>query len=327
MTKSFKINTELTDANLQKLVVGVLEQYLGRSKSDKKGNHVFSCPVCNHHKPKLAVNVVTGKYNCFTCFPPTKGSKPDSLLKKIGASKESIKQLRSYYNIKSFAKDEETTEAEVVQLPKEYVPVNSCVKSLACKKAYSYLKARGISDQDMLKYKIGFCESGRYRNRIIVPSYDEYGNLNYFVARTIDKNNKKSYDAPSVNKSEIIGFEYYINWNVPVVLCEGAFDAMAIKRNAIPLFGKTIPKTLMKKLVESKVKTVYIALDQDAVKQALDYVDQLISYGKEVYHIDMEDKDPSKIGFEGMVKVLQRAKPIKQEDLFMKKMQMALAKI
>jgi hypothetical protein len=130
-----------------------------------------------------------------------------------------------------------------------------------------------------------------------------------------------------VNKSEIIGFEYYINWNVPVVLCEGVFDAMAIKRNAIPLFGKTISKRLMKKLVESEVKTVYIALDKDAVKQATDYVEQLVNYGKEVYQIDLEDKDPSVIGFKEMVKLLQKAKPVKQEDLFYKKMQMILAKI
>lgn len=327
MTKSFKINTEITDKNIQKLVIGLLEHHLGRSKSDKKGNQVFSCPVCNHHKPKLAVNIATGKYNCFTCFPATKGSKPDSLLKKIGAPKESLNQMRTYYNVKSFAKDEEALDTKTVELPKEYVPLHACVRNLACKKAYSYLKSRGLTDNDMIKYRIGFCESGRYRNRIIIPSYDSNGVLNYFVARTIDKDNKRSYDAPSVNKSEIIGFEYYINWNVPVVLCEGAFDAIAIKRNAIPLFGKTIPNTLMKKLVESKVKTVYIALDKDAVKQALDYVDKLISYGKEVYHIDLEDKDPSKIGFEGMIKVLQSAKPIKQEDLFMKKMQMALAKI
>jgi len=327
MNKSFKISNEVTDKDVQKLVVGLLEQYLGKSKADKKGNHVFSCPVCNHRKPKLAVNIQSGKYNCWTCIPPTKGSKPDSLLKKIKASSESIKQMRSYYNMKTFAKDLEQTEITQVELPKEYKLLSSCVSNLPCKKAINYLKSRGISELDIAKYKVGFCETGRYRNRIIIPSYDENGKLNYFVARTIEKNNKKSYDAPSVNKSEIIGFEYYINWNVPVVLCEGAFDAMAIKRNAIPLFGKTIPKTLMKKLVESKVKTVYIALDKDAVKQALDYVDQLISYGKEVYHIDMEDKDPSKIGFEGMVKVLQCAKPIKQEDLFFKKMQMALAKI
>ena len=327
MNKSFKISAEVTDKNIQALIVGVLQHELGKSKPDKKGNHVFMCPVCNHHKPKLAVNVATGKYNCFTCFPPTKGSKPHTLLKKINASTESIKQIKAYYNVKSIAEDETTVINAKPELPKEYVPISSCSKNLACKKAYSYLKSRGITEYDMKRYRIGFCETGRYRNRIIIPSYDSRGDLNYFVARTIDPKQKMSYDAPSVNKSEIIGFEYYINWNVPVVLCEGAFDAIAIKRNAIPLFGKTISKTLMKKLVESKVKTVYVALDKDAMKQALDYVDQLVSYGKEVYHIDLDDKDPSKIGFEGMIKVLQKAKPIKQEDLFFKKMQLALAKI
>lgn len=235
--------------------------------------------------------------------------------------------MRSYYNMKTFAKDLEETENKSVELPKECVDLSSCNNNLACKKAINYLKSRGLSDLDIKKYRIGFCETGKYRNRIIVPSYDVDGKLNYFVARSIMLNEKRAYDAPSVNKSEIIGFEYYINWKVPVVLCEGVFDAMAIKRNAIPLFGKTISKRLMKKLVESEVKTVYIALDKDAVKQAMDYVEQLVNYGKEVYQIDLEDKDPSVIGFKDMVKLLQKAKPVKQEDLFYKKMQMILAKI
>jgi len=327
MNKSFKISTEITDKQVQALVVGLLEQHLGKSKADKQGNNVFMCPVCNHRKPKLAVNIQTGKYNCWTCTPPTKGSKPDSLLKKVKASSESIKQMRSYYNMKTFAKDLEEKENKSVELPKEYVDLSSCSNNLACKKAINYLKSRGLSDLDIKKYKIGFCETGKYRNRIIVPSYDVDGKLNYFVARSIMLKEKRAYDAPSVNKSEIIGFEYYINWNVPVVLCEGVFDAMAIKRNAIPLFGKTISRRLMKKLVESEVKTVYIALDKDAVKQAMDYVEQLVNYGKEVYQIDLEDKDPSVIGFKDMVKLLQKAKPVNQEDLFYKKMQMILAKI
>ena len=66
-------------------------------------------------------------------------------------------------------------------------------------------------------------------------------NLDYFVARSFEKEPSRKYDAPSSDKN-IIGFENMINWNIPVVLCEGAFDAIAIKRNAIPLFGKNISK-------------------------------------------------------------------------------------
>ena len=68
-----------------------------------------------------------------------------------------------------------------------------------------------------------------------------------------------------------IGFEYFINWNVPVILCEGIFDAIAIKRNAIPLLGKTIQKSLMKRIINSSVEKIYIALDKDAIKQALTF--------------------------------------------------------
>ena len=44
---------------------------------------------------------------------------------------------------------------------------------------------------------------------------------------------------PKVSK-DIIGFNLFINWNEPIVIVEGAFDAIAVKRNAIPLFGKVI---------------------------------------------------------------------------------------
>ena len=90
----------------------------------------------------------------------------------------------------------------------------------------------------------------------------------------------------------MIGLEYFVNWSVPVILCEGIFDAIAIKRNAIPLFGKTIPKSLMMKLVESEVKTVYLALDKDALKEALNYSQTLLDHGKEVYLIELEGKIP-----------------------------------
>lgn len=325
--QQLKINSDVLDKDTQKLVLGVLEHNFGKAKSDKKGNYVFHCPFCKHKKPKLVVNVVTGKYNCWTCEPSTKGKKPDTLLMKHGAKKEDIQEIRSYYKIKSFAKNEEFVE-NVAALPTEFQQLPLKPKSLLEKKALNYLlKERGLTETDIIKYNIGYCEYGKYKNRVVIPSYDTNGKLNYFVARAISDKERMAYDGASVDKKNIIGFEYYINWNLPVILCEGAFDAIAIKRNAIPLFGKSISNALMKKLVESKVKTVYIVLDNDALKKSTAYVEELISYGKEVYHINLEDKDPSKVGFEQMIKLLQKAKPIKQEELLFKKMQMALAKI
>ncbi len=112
----------------------------------------------------------------------------------------------------------------------------------------------------------------------------------------------------------------FVNWNLPIILCEGPFDAIAIKRNAVPLFGKNIQSNLMKKLVESKIQKIYIALDNDAIKQALDFCEQLINIGKEVYLVEMQGKDPSEMGFENFTKLVQTVSPLTQYSLMEKKL-------
>ena len=105
---------------------------------------------------------------------------------------------------------------------------------------------------DILKYRIGYCTNGLYNGKIIIPSYDANGSLNYFVGRAYYDTDYK-HKNPNASK-DIVGFELHINWNMPIILVEGAFDAIAIKRNAIPLFGKTISNTLKKRIVEKGVK-------------------------------------------------------------------------
>jgi DNA primase len=300
------------------LILGLLETVLGKGKRDRNTpNYSFSCPVCKHHKPKLVVNVVTGQYNCWTCHPPTKGKSPVSLLKKIEAQPEKILEMKSYFKGDNTKIDDIKTNK--VWLPEEFISLTNPDTSLEARHAMTYLKLRGITDKDIVKYNIGYCKRGRYRNRVIVPSYDKNGSVNYFIARSFEKEATRKYDAPSVQKTEIIGLEYFVNWSVPVILCEGIFDAIAIKRNAIPLFGKTIPKSLMLKLVESEVKTVYLALDKDALKEALTYSEQLLNHGKEVYLIELEGKDPSDLGFEKMTKLLHNAKPLSFSDLLLRR--------
>lgn len=303
------------------LVLGLLETVLGKGKRDRHtSDYTFHCPVCKHHKPKLVVNVVTGKYNCWTCHPPTKGKTPVSLFKKLGAPSDKILEMKGYFKGDKTNVDDIKTER--LWLPEEFLSLQNPDSSLEARYAMTYLKMRGISDKDIVKYNIGYCKRGRYRNRVIVPSYNSKGDLNYFIARSFEKEATKKYDAPSVKKTDIIGMEYFVNWSVPVILCEGIFDAIAIKRNAIPLFGKTIPKSLMLKLVESQVKTVYLALDKDALKEALDYSQNLLNHGKEVYLIELEGKDPSDIGFENMTKLLHKARPLSFGELMIKRMQL-----
>jgi len=114
----------------------------------------------------------------------------------------------------------------------------------------------------------------------------------------------------------------FINWSIPLILCEGPFDAIAIKRNAIPLLGKNIQQNLMKKIVTSEVEKIYIALDTDAQKQALKFAEYFINQGKEVYFMDLDGKDPSEMGFENFTKLIQKTFPIDQYGLMERKLQL-----
>jgi DNA primase len=306
------------------LVKSLLDVYLGKGKIISKGDVAYYCPICKHKNAKLMVNVKTGNYNCFTCHPKTTGKTPVSLLKKIGSPSEAIIEMKGYFvNDTTLIKAEE--EVKLVHLPKEFINlIDTSDTCLEKRQAVTYLKKRGVSSIDIVKYNIGYCKTGRYRNKVIIPSYNSNGRLNYFIARSFEKEPKLKIDSPECKKSELIGFEYYINWNTPVILCEGIFDAMAIKRNAIPLFGKTISKALMIKLLQSDVETVYLALDDDAIRESIDHAQKLLDLGKEVYIIKLEGKDPSELGFENMISCLQSAKPLTATDLLLLKMQTAL---
>jgi DNA primase len=303
-------------------LVATINSVLGTGKSTSKGNFAYHCPFCNHHKPKLEVNLSENEkgehpWHCWVC--DKRGKNLVKLFKLIEVTAEKINELKSL--VKYTSGVETVVVDKKVELPKEFKPLLNQYNSITYKHAISYLKRRQVTSNDIIKYNIGYCESGKYNNCIVIPSYDKDGILNYFTARSFDKNSTLKYKNPDVSR-DIIPFELFINWNIPIILCEGPFDALAIKRNVIPLLGKNIQQSLRKKLVTSKVQKIYIALDKDAIKQALSFCEELINEGKEVYLVDMQDKDPSEMGFENFTNLIQHTIPLTFSSLFEKKLQL-----
>ena len=296
----------------------LLESVLGKSKSARGGDEaVFSCPSCNHHKKKLTLNLSTQKFQCWVCG--YKGHRAFKLLKAVSASPKAYELLKDIDSQYSFRK-QTTVKAPSgsLQLPSGVTPIMSS-SAILSKHALHYLNQRGITPQDVVKYDLHYSEQGDLRNMVVIPSYDKDGFLNYYVGRSFDKNAYIKHKLASSTK-DIIGFEMYINWDLPIILCEGAFDAMAIKRNAIPLFGKRISDSLMKQIIESNVEKIYLALDEDAFKDAFKHAETLMGYGKKVYLIEMGDKDPSELGFEAFTKLLHKAVKLTASVLMKKKL-------
>ena len=304
---------------INELLVSLVNSVLGIGKRTSKGNHSYNCPFCNHHKPKLEVNFTDNKngdnpWHCWACNK--KGRKLRSLFKQLKVASEHFSQLQKLVKSGYEVIDVEVEE-KILELPKEYKNIIGN-KNIISKHASAYLKRRNISEDDILKYNIGYCEYGPYADRVVIPSYDSSGKLNYFTSRTFKEDTFQTYKNPDTSRN-IIPFEMLINWDLPIILCEGPFDAIAIKRNAIPLLGKNIQSNLMKKLVSSKVKKIYIALDTDAFNQALKFCEELLNEGKEVYLVELPGKDPSEMGFEQFTNLIQKATPLNQFSLMEKK--------
>ena len=306
---------------INELLVNLVDSVLGAGKRTARGNVAYHCPYCNHHKPKLEVNFTQHKkgYNPFHCWVCDKrGSRISSLFKKVGASPEKFEELKNL--IGSETEYKETVKYDALKLPEEYKSlINN--NDIIARHAMSYLKHRNITEDDILEYNIGYCNSGRYAKMVIIPSYDENGKLNYFTGRSFEKEPFVKYRNPETSR-DVVPFELFINWELPLILCEGPFDAIAIKRNAIPLLGKNLQQNLMKKIVTSTVKKIYIALDLDARKQALYFAEKFINEGKEVYLVELEGKDPSEMGFSQFTNLIQRTFPLTQYNLMEKKLQL-----
>lgn len=305
---------------VNELLVNLVNGVLGTGKRTARGNQSYSCPFCHHHKPKLEVNFTENKeginqWACWACGK--KGKTIRSLFKQVEVDSSYFHELSKL--VKNVSRDDiGEVKHSILELPKEFKTfLNN--KDIIAKHALTYLKNRDITKQDILKYNIGYCNSGQYAKMIVIPSYDANGKLNYYTARSFEKDPYTKYRNPETSR-DIIPFELFINWDLPIILCEGPFDAMAIKRNAVPLFGKNIQSSLMKKLVESKVQKIYIALDNDAVKQALKFCEQLLDVGKEIYLVELQGKDPSEMGFEHFTKLIQNTQPLTQYKLMEKKL-------
>jgi len=303
----------------------LVESILGKGQPTSKGNYAFKCPFCNHHKNKMEINLHTTTkrenfWHCWVCG--AKGKTLLTLFKKIKASKNKINELNL---LVIPTKKEETTFSNILELPKEFISLSNIAKDkitqIEAKHALKFLKKRNLTQNDILKYNIGFCKDGTYSERIIIPSYDENGKLNYFIARSY-KDSDRKYKNPPTSAKDIIGWELFINWDAPIIFVEGIFDALTIKRNVIPLFGKVIHGKLMEKLMKSSVDRIYIALDNDARKDALKQAEMLMSYGKEVYLVEMEGKDANEIGFDKFLTNLEQTKPLNLQSLLEKKLQL-----
>ncbi|MFW5847328.1 MAG: hypothetical protein ACOCVF_00215 [bacterium] len=299
-----------------------------------------NCPYCQRNegllypdgKFNLEINTAKRKFRCWKCNNPYFSGSLKRLIRIFGDNEDysEYKQYSGLYlDDDSYQKE---FEYEVIKLPDEFISFDDMDKNNPSHmEAYNYLVLdRKILPDIIKKYRLGFCLEGRYKNKIIIPSHNEHGIVDYFIARRfkeIPKNIKRKiypYDAPKTDKSQFIFNEGFIDWDSTVYLCEGVFEMLSFPVNTIPLLGKQILEKLFFKLRE-KLPNVVVLLDPDAQSDAVQLYYNLFSIysgcEEKVKIVNLEgDYDLDEIhryyGTDEIVKNLYSARNLNVDDVF-----------
>lgn len=252
------------------VLVELLTDVLGQHHQhyESKGQISFDCPVCADEKGldqgdgkgNLEINYIRHVYKCWACGETHGTHGP---LGKLFDGYATKSQKKVYNLIKPEELKQEEKKKVRLRLPEGFTTFkDSNPRFIPHIEAYKYLQSRGITDEIIEKYRIGYTATGDYAYRIVVPSYDTENILNYFVARAwVPK--KMKYKNPPVPKDEIIFGESAIDWKKDVYLCEGVFDSFFLP-NPIVMLGKKMSKLLFETLYSKAEGNIIICTDGDA---------------------------------------------------------------
>lgn len=293
-----------------------------------------NCPKCQEReglsepdgKYNLEINTAKKVFRCWKCdFPKFSGSLK-RLIKLYGTNVD-LQLYEDYGGNDYFSYEvDNSQENEFVTLPKEFISFKNMNEydSLHVE-PYKYMVInRQINKEILYKYNVGFCVEGHYEGRIIIPSYNVNGQINYFVARSYRTGLKPPYLNPKVDKDKIIFNEGLINYDSHLFIVEGVFEMFSFPVNTIPMLGKTISKAMFMALSEKK-PTLTIIFDPDAITNAIESLQKLqaiyVNQEERIKIVELKgnydlDEIRRNYGIGEMNKIIKTARSLNTEDIF-----------
>lgn len=319
---------------IYKMLVGLLGESKQGSYDKTITQYQFNCPHCAEEKGyvdnkyNLEISFSLGKFHCWSCgiagpissIIKSKGGKElyEEYFRIISDIKES-----KYYNLDMFKDNGDMFSEQYIKLPKTFTKID--LNGKIDKQLKEYLEKRKITQDIIDYYNIGrttWEDEYAWRNRIIFPSYNSAGDLNYFVGRTYKANDKRiKYKNCDADKSKIVLHEDKIQWDADIFLVEGAIDCIYYP-NTISMLGKylTNKMELFNKLKERSNAKIVICLDGDTELNETKSIFSLLNTGRlagKIYYIrlgtdELPWKDFGEVfedkGKEGIIKAMQSMK-------------------
>lgn len=282
----------------------------------KSGNEMlYHCPFCpsygkRNDDRKLYVNSITGQYNCFRC--ETSGSivGRDARLARLLSDNSNLKSMSDelleflgcgdsysedvYYQIPSY---------KVVNYP-DTIP-------------YNYLISRGITPDLMDLYSIRAFGSGKsFSNRVVIPNLVVQNNwTDFYTSRAIlDTMRPRYYNLKFSNKKNIVfNIQNIKKYQDEIIVNEGCINSIIAGTNSVAVLGKHASDSQINQISYKNPRVIYISLDFDARKQALDLA---LKFHKklpnsEIKLVDLPDgEDAASLGKDRYLDILSKSKTL-----------------
>ena len=271
--------------------VRFVRKFFGNTSLARDGvNVAVRCPACgNGDKKKFSINLETWQCHCWVC--DLRGKTLSHILKKYldqSACLEFNERFGSPdSNNRVYSNHEDDNP---VILPNGFIPLIDLFndRDPDIRDCFKYAHSRGITEKDLWRFRIGASRSGKFRRRLIIPSFDIDGNLNYFCSRSIDPDSFRKYLNSKAKKTDIIFNEIDIDWNKELAIVEGPLDLIKASQNATCLLGSALSDSsyLFKRIVSNKTP-VLLALDADVKKKSHKIAKLLSSYCCEVRMLEL----------------------------------------
>lgn len=311
----------------------------GKIKHTGNGKEIhFNCPVCGESRYRCFTNLDSGKVHCHNCGWSTNIVGLIQYVEGVSWSKAKLifKDVRGNFSLpenvskelsgRMFSEDfRKDLKKRPIPLPEEFSVLNPECTNIVTKRAIKYLNKRGITNSQIVQHNFGFCMSGDYKNRVIIPVTED-GNLKFWVARAISSDAFMKEKSPSnedyqISKSEVIfNIDRAARVYHAAVISEGIFDALAWGDIGVSLLGKSLYQEQLNILLDYRellTQGVFIALDWDAKDKATE-IAQMLSEFFPVYMVNLpkELDDPNNalkvVGRKAMWKFLEEAEPFSE---------------
>jgi DNA primase len=236
----------------------LVAQAIAGRRAGKSGWIRANCPLCaivvgkGDRHASLGVEAATGVYHCFRC------SSAGTL---VGGQ---------------YTPREPAGPTPPIDPPSSYVPLfegdGATASCLAEARDYVLRPmsegGRGLDEQTARTARIGACTRGPFAGRVIVPVFDAAGAWRWFVGRAWRKC-EKPYLYPSGSRGGLMynGAALGVVTDVPLLVVEGAFDALAHWPDAAAVLGKPTDEHIA--ALAAAVRPVCFVLDGDATDEAL----------------------------------------------------------